>query len=185
MNIIEYNNYEITPTQEAFLIGPIRKLFNSDKSKTKEKFMQQMSVIYFYADPRSSYSYIIDDELRLNAIIEQEGLPKTFKITGDLREAIEIYKKHCITSSSLLLQSTKIAIEKLRQFLENVDLAKTDDKGKPMYTVNSITSAIKQIPQLAKDVMAAEKAIAKEIEENSRVRGGNDNLTIMDNGILI
>ena len=185
MNIIEYNNYEITPTQEAFLIGPIRKLFNADKSKTKEKFMQQMSVIYFYADPRSSYSYIIDDELRLNAIIEQEGLPKTFKITGDLREAIEIYKKHCITSSSLLLQSTKIAIEKLRQFLENVDLTKTDDKGKPMYTVNSITSAIKQIPQLAKDVMTAEKAIAKEIEENSRVRGGNDNLTIMDNGILI
>lgn len=39
MHIIEYNNYEIKPTEEAFLIAPIRKLYNSDKTKTKEKFM--------------------------------------------------------------------------------------------------------------------------------------------------
>jgi hypothetical protein len=88
MHIIEYNNYTIEPTQEAFLIKPIRDLFNKDKSKTKEKFLQQMSVLYFYADPRSTYNYIIDDEERMQAIIEQEGLPKDFKITEDLNKAL-------------------------------------------------------------------------------------------------
>ena len=184
MNILEYSNYEIIPTQEALLIKPIRKLYNNDKSKTKDKFLQQMAVLYFYVDPRSSYSYILNDADRLDAIIKQEGLPQDFKITSDLKDAIEEYKLHCITTSSLLLQDTKIAIDKVREFLRNVDLTQTDDKGKPVYTINNITSAIKQIPQLAKDVLAAEKAVAKEIEENSRARGGNDNLTIMDRQMI-
>lgn len=182
MHIIEYNNYTIEPTQEAFLIKPIRDLFNKDKSKTKEKFLQQMSVLYFYADPRSTYNYIVDDEERLKAIIEQEGLPKDFKITEDLDKALQEYKKHTITTSYLLLQDTKIAVDKVRQFLREVDLTAVDDKGKPLYTINSITQAIKQIPQLSKDLLEAEKIVSKEIEEQGRARGGNDNKSLFDDG---
>ena len=182
MHIIEYNNYTIEPTQEAFLIKPIRDLFNKDKSKTKEKFLQQMSVLYFYADPRSTYNYIIDDEERLKAIIEQEGLPEDFKITEDLNKALQEYKKHTITTSYLLLQDTKIAVDKVRQFLREVNLNETDDKGKPLYTINSITQAIKQIPQLSKDLLEAEKIVSKEIEEQGRARGGN-NKTLFEDGI--
>lgn len=182
MHIIEYNNYTIEPTQEAFLIKPIRDLFNKDKSKTKEKFLQQMSVLYFYADPRSTYNYIIDDEERLKAIIEQEGLPEDFKITEDLDKALQEYKKHTITTSYLLLQDTKIAVDKVRQFLREVDLNAQDDKGKPLYTINSITQTIKQIPQLSKDLLEAEKIVSKEIEEQGRARGGN-NKTLFEDGI--
>lgn len=184
MHIIEYNNYTIEPTQEAFLIKPIRDLFNKDKSKNKEKFLQQMSVLYFYADPRSTYNYIVDDEERLKAIIEQEGLPKDFKITEDLDKALQEYKKHTITTSYLLLQDTKIAVDKVRQFLREVDLTAVDDKGKPLYTINSITQAIKQIPQLSKDLLEAEKIVSKEIEEQGRARGGN-NKTLFEDGINI
>lgn len=184
MHLVEYNNYQIEPTQEAFLIKPIRDLYNADKSKTKNKFMTQLSVIYFLVDPRSSYNYIIDEKDRLKAIIEQEGLPANFKIDKKLQEAIDIYKKHTITTSYLLLQDTKLAIDKVRQFLRDVDLTETDDKGKPLYTINSVTSAIKQIPQLAKDVIDAEKAITREIEEQGKLRG-TANKTLMDDGILI
>lgn len=142
-----------------------------------------MSVVYFYVDPRSSYNYITDDEDRLQAIIKQEGLPKNFTITKQIAEIIEEYKKHCITTSFLLLQDTKLAIDKVREFLRDVDLNRTDDKGKPVYTIQSVTTAIRQIPQLAKDVLEAEKAIAKEIEEQGRARGGNENLHVMENGI--
>lgn len=182
MHIIEYNNYTIEPTQEALLIKPIRDLYNKDKSKNKEKFLQQMSVLYFYADPRSTYNYIVDDEERLKAIIEQEGLPEDFKITTDLDKALQEYKKHTITTSYLLLQDTKIAVDKVRQFLREVNLNETDDKGKPLYTINSITQAIKQIPQLSKDLLEAEKIVSKEIEEQGRARGGNDNKSLFDDG---
>lgn len=184
MHILEYNNYQVEPTQEAFLIKPIRDLYNADKTKTKDKFMTQMSIIYFLVDPRSSYNYIIDEKDRLAAIIEQEGLSANFKIDKKLQSAIDIYKKHTITTSYLLLQDTKLAIDKVRQFLRDVDLTAVDDKNKPIYTINSVTSAIKQIPQLAKDVIDAEKAITREIEEQGKLRG-TANKTLMDDGILV
>ena len=85
MHLIELVNYEIVPTQECFLIKPLRDLFNADKSKHKEKFFQQLSVVYFMADPRSSYNYITDLEARLEIIKEQEGLPKDFKIESKVK----------------------------------------------------------------------------------------------------
>jgi uncharacterized protein YoxC len=182
MHILEYVNYEVTPTEEAFLIKPIRDLYNADKSKTKEKFMQQMSIIYFLVDPRSSYNYILNEEDRFEAIKEQEGLPEDYKIDAKLQKAIDEYKKHIITSSYLLLEDTRIAINKIREFLRTVDLNLLDDKGKPVYTINSITTTVKQIPQLAKDLQAAEKAISQEIEEEGRARGGNEKKTLFDDG---
>jgi hypothetical protein len=52
------------------LIKPFRDLYKKDRSVGKDHFMEVMSVIYFYVDPRSSYSYITSDEDRLAAIIE-------------------------------------------------------------------------------------------------------------------
>ena len=169
MKLIEFDNYEIKVADEALLIKPIRKLFNQDKTSTKEKFFQQMS-----------YMYIVDAEERAKEIIYQEGLPKDFKPSKELQEAMDIYSKHCETTSTKLLKSTRIAVDKLRKFLENVDLFATDDKGKPIYQVNSITSAIKQIPELAKSLIETEKTVAKEIEESGRVRGGNDKKAFED-----
>lgn len=184
VKLIEYRDYQIHVSDEAFLIRQIRQLHNADRTLTKENFMKQISYLYFMVDPRSSYSYIVDEEERARAIITQEGLPSDFKPDKKLQEAMDIYQKHIITTSSLLLQDTKIAIDKVRQFLRDIDLNAVDDKGKPLYTINSVTTAIKQIPQLAKDVMDAEKAVAKEIEEQSRARGNQGNKTLMDDGIL-
>ena len=60
-----------------------------------------------------------------------------------------------------------------------------DDKGKLIFTPQSITAAIKQIPQLSKELKDAEQAIAKEIEEQGRARGGNESKSLMDDGILL
>ena len=69
--------------------------------------------------------------------------------------------------------------------METIDLNAKDDKGKPVYTINSVTTAIRQIPQLAKDVMDAERAVAKEIQEQGTARGGNETKSLMDDNILI
>ena len=185
MKLIEYVNYEIKVSDEALLIKPIRDLYRADKSKTKELFYSQCSVIFFMADPRSTYNYIANPKERLELIKKQEGLPKDFVIDDKLKEAIEWYKKHTFTTSTLLLEDARIAVDKVREFLRDVDLKATDDKtGKPIYTVNTITAAIKQLPQLAKDLHDTEKALAEEIEEIGKARGGNDSKSLMDDGII-
>ena len=181
MHILEFIDYQVIPTEECFLIKPFRDLYNKDKSKNKEKFMQTLSVVYFYADPRSSYSYISNDEERLHAIVEQEGLPDNYTIDG-IKDIIELYKKHTITSSYKLLQDTRIAADKVGYFLANVNLFEEDSKGKPKYTVNSITSAMKQVPEIVKQLQITEKLVAKEIEEEGRMRGGDRNKAIFEDG---
>ena len=175
MKLLEFKDYRLNVSDEAFLVKPIRKIFNSDRSVNKENFFKQMSYLYFMMDPRSDYSYIIDEDERALAIIEQEGLEPKFKPSKELQEAMEIYKKLTTTTSTMLLQDTRIAVDKVRQFLRDVDLNAVDQKtGRPIYTVSSVTTAIKQIPQLAKDLMETEKLVAKEIEEQGRARGGNE-----------
>lgn len=184
MKLIEFVDYEIKISDEAMLVKPIRKLFMKDKSKNKETFLTQMAIIYFYADPRSNYNYITDNTERLQAIIQQEGFPANFSISKSLQEAIDVYSRLTQTSSSLLLQDSRLAIDKVREFLKTVDLTLLDDKGKPIYTINSITTALKQIPQLAKDLMEAEKAVSRDITEQGRARGKQGEKTLMDDGIL-
>jgi len=71
----------------------------------------------------------------------------------------------------LLLEDTRFAVDKLRILLREIDLTEKDEKGKLIYTLNTVTATIKQIPSLAKDLDEAEKAIASELREIGKMRG--------------
>ena len=105
MKLIKIENYSLQIADEALLIKPIRKLYNQDRSASKEQFYRQMSYLYFMIDPRSTYSYILNEEERAKAIIEQEGLDRDFKPSPLLQEAMEVYKKHTVTPSQELLNA--------------------------------------------------------------------------------
>jgi len=180
MNLIKYENYQITISDDAYLVKSIRKLFNADKSQNKEKFFEQMTFIYFSTDVRSDYNYILDEEEKFDAICRGEGL-KDFKVTKDLRDAMEDYKRLTTTASANLLLDTKIAIDKVRKFLRDVDLTAIDEKtGKPIYTINTVTAAIKVIPELAKNLTETERIVNKEIEDAGRARGGNESKKLFE-----
>lgn len=184
MKLVKIENYQIVFDEELLLLKPFRQLYKSDKNRDKRGFMDFLTIVYYTYDPRSDYSYIVEEEARLKEVCITNGL-EIPKFTDLQKACIELYKKLTTTISQELLRSTKIAINKVRTFLETIDLTATDDKGKPIYTINSVTTAIKQIPQLAKDVMEAEKAVEKEIEEMGIARGGNDSKSLMDDGILM
>ena len=104
--------------------------------------MDFLTLVYFTYDPRSDYSYIVNEHQRLGEVCETNGIE--FRAFSDLqKECIELYKKLTTTMSQELLKSTKVAINKVKEFLENVDLTATDDKGRPIYTINNITTAIR------------------------------------------
>ena len=115
--------------------------------------------------------FIVDEELRKEKIIEQEGLPKTWKPDKFVIEGMELYQYLTQTTASLLLSDTRVAVEKLRELLINIDLNEKDDKNKPIYTLNVVTSTIKQIPSLTKELVEAEKVLTRDLDEVSRMRG--------------
>jgi hypothetical protein len=170
MKLFKYEGYNITISEEALLLTPFKKIWDRDTSEDKSMATMELGFIYFFCDPRSDYQYLTDEDERIKAIKEGEGFNKKWKPDKLIKEGIEFYNKFKPTSS-LLLEDTRVAVDKLRKMLRDIDYADVDDKGKPIYTLNTITATIKQIPGLIKDLNEAEKAIAKEIAQSDKVRG--------------
>ncbi len=171
MKLVKFDNWKLVITEEALLIGAFAALWKRDKSKDKSNALRELGIIYFLCDPRSDYMFITDEEERLNVIKEQEGLPKNWKPDEALEKAIKAYKLLTTTTSSLLLEDTKILIDKVRTQMKEIDLNAKDDKDKPIYTLNTITSTIKQIPSLVKELREAEESLNKELAEQGLMRG--------------
>lgn len=183
MKLFKYEGYKVVISEEAFALKVFRQIWNRDRSINKDKAIMELGYIYFMVDPRSDYQYLVDEEERSKAIIEGEGLPENWKPDKIVVEAMQFYSS-IKSTSALLLEDTRVAINKVRAFLKTVDLKAVDDKGKPIYTINSITSTIKMIPQLIKDLDEAEKAIRADIQNTSGKVRGQKEKSLLEDGIL-
>lgn len=163
MKLIEFDGVEFKVADEAFLVRPIRQLFEADKSKKKETFWQQISYLWFMCDPRSSYMYLVNESERAAEVKKQEGLGDDWVPSELLVEAMNIYRSQTITTAAILLEGMRKGIDKLSTFLGETSFSEK--------TVASMTSALKQIPELAKALSDAEKALAKDFAMDDKARG--------------
>lgn len=171
ISLFKKEGYDITISDEAFTLKPFRVLWNRDKTKHKEKAIMELGFIYHFADPRSDYNkQLVDPEERKKAIKEGEGLPEKWEPDKLLLEAVTFYESFK-PMSALLLEDTRIAIDKLRKLLRTLDLNEVDEKGKPKYTLNTFTATVKQVPELVKSLREAEDALTQEIRETGRIKG--------------
>lgn len=178
MKLLKFENYEVRPTEEALLVRPIRRLYNADRSKQKEKFFQQLSYIFFMVDPRSTYSYIIDLEERHKQIVLQEGLPEGFKPSDELKEAMEFYRQHTITSSTRLLESTRVAVDALSEELNSTRerLQERTEKGAAVTKMNDIMGTLEKVLKFIPQLQDLERRVDSELRENTRARGTENSM---------
>lgn len=179
IKLFKRDGYEIKVEPEALLLKPFKKIWNRDRSKDKNRAMQELGFIYFVCDPRSDYQYLVDLDTRIESVKQGEGLPNDWTPDQTVKEAMEFYSSFKPTSA-LLLEDTRVAVDKLREHLKNMDFNEVDDKGKPKYTLNTITSTIKQIPELIKGLDEAEKAVTSDIREMSKARGNHEKAIMED-----
>jgi hypothetical protein len=180
MKLFKWENWKLHISEEAYLIAAFKAVIDRDKSANKDRAMKELGFIYFFIDPRSDYSFITDLAERKASILLQQGMPTNWEPDAVVKQAMDTYKFLVQTSSSILLEETRSMIDKIKEYLSTLDLNSKDDKGKPLYPVSTIISAIKQIPQLAKDISEAEVAINKEIEEAGRIRGNKAKKVLED-----
>lgn len=180
MKLFKYESYKVTISEEALALKPFKQIWNRDRSISKDKAISELSYVYFMEDPASDYQYLVDRDERSQAIIEGEGLDPKWKPDKMVIDAMKFYASFK-TTSALILEDTRYAADNLRKSLRDIDLGATDEKGRPIYTVASIISAIKQIPQLVKELAEAERLVAREMAEvNGRVRGQKEKKILED-----
>ena len=183
MNLISITDGKLTISNEALFMKSFRAIFNRDRTKLKDDFLDAAAYIYFMTDPRSDYMYLTDEKERENAIIETEGIHK-LKKDAILNEAMDVYKTHCKSTATESLADTKIALDKLRSLLRNADFEKLDRNDKPIYTPQALASTIEKVINLAVQVSDAEKKIFKDINENYDARGKSTK-GVLDDGMDI
>lgn len=183
LKLFRYEGYKVIISEEAFALKPFRQIWMRDKTVNKDKATMELGFIYFMMDPRSDYQYLTDEEDRKKAIKEGEGLPTKWEPDKIVQEAMSFYNSFKPTPA-LLLEDTRYAVDKLRKLLRDIDLTQVDDKGKPVYTLNTITATIKQIPSLVKDLDEAEKALASEMRNVGKMRGQGEK-SLMDDSLDI
>ena len=171
MKLIEFDGLEFKIADEALLVRPIRELFQKDKSKKKEEFWRQLSYLWFMCDPRSSYMYLTDEEERAAEVRAQEGFDDQWKPSPLLVSAMEQYRKIVVTTSALLIEDIRYGINNVRAFFREADPRTLDEKGRPLYQISSVTSAIKQGLELSKMLAIAEKELARDFESENAARG--------------
>ena len=170
IRLFQYEGYEVKVSPEALLLAPFKAIYKRDKHKDKTLAKQELAYIYFMADPRSDYQYIIDEEVRKEEVIKGLGMPEKWKPDEAIKRAIVFYESFKPISAGLL-EDTRVAVNKLREMLREIDLKKEDSNHKPVYTLNTVTATIKQIPSLVKDLDEAERTLAQEIAQSNKVRG--------------
>ena len=173
MRLFNYEGYEVRVAPEALTLKPFKKIWERDKSKTKDTALQELAFVYFYCDPRSDYQYIIDNNDRMEAVKEGEGLPSNWKPDKDLEAAIQLYSSFD-SSAALLLKSANEAVEKVRKLLK--ELEPDDTKSLKDYL-----TALKMIPEVAAMLKDAEKAINEE-NEYGEAKGAIEK-TLFDDGL--
>ena len=170
MKLFKYEGYRIVISEEALLLKPFKKIWDRDKTKNKEKAYMELGFIYYYCNPRSDYQYLTDEEERLKAIKEGEGIPDKWSPDNIVKEAMNFYNGFKPTSA-LLLEDTRNMVNGYRAKLREItkDMSNLEIKD-----IKDIGAIIKQIPALVKDLDEAERAVSKEIIESNKVRGSQE-----------
>lgn len=180
MKLITIENFELKVADEALLVKPIRKLWNQDRSAKKEKFYEQMSILFYVYSPSSNYSYITDEKERMKEVLTQEGITD-FKPSQEFKEAVEVYKKLSITPEGKLLDRTINFVDKTGKALDDINYDDITELDKKIVAMKNGMALVALVPKLMTELSNAKKAVEKELEEQGNTRGSQE-LTVGDLG---
>jgi len=171
---------EIAP--EAMAISAFRKIWNADRTSSKDKAIQELSTLYFMYDPRSDYQFETDEAERLRLIKEQTGMPSNWQPSKLFLEAIPVIKYLTNCTSARILESNRKNVERLRVMLDNMNLDALDEDKKAQVAIN-ICKAIDSMADLSVKIANSEREIYKDVEEHASKYSAKANTTIGDMGL--
>lgn len=176
MKLLKYEGYKVVIEPAFLTLKPFKQIWTRDKSVNKDRALAEIAFIYFMADPRSDYQYLVDEDERMEAIKEGEGLPPKWTPDKVVQEAMAFYESFKPTAA-LLLEDTRLMVNKYRKRLREQEFDDLEVKE-----LKEVGALIKQIPSLVKDLDEAEKTLNSEMKNAGRMRGSGEK-TIFEDGI--
>lgn len=174
MKLLKYEGYKVVIEPELLTLKPFKQIWTRDRTVNKDRALAEIAFIYFMADPRSDYQYLVDDKERMEAIKEGEGLPPKWQPDRIVTEAMDFYMSFK-PISALLLEDTRFMVDKYRKRLKAQEFDDLEIKD-----LKEVGALIKQIPPLVKDLDEAEKALNSEMKSSGKMRGSGEKTIFED-----
>ena len=169
------NDYNVVPEKETIMLIPEFKIlwslnYNKMKGDTKglerRKGGAEIVFLYFYCDYRSEFAELSDEERKNRALISAD-LPDNYKISGELDDAIGMYRHLQETRELKLVSAAYKKVDKLQEYLDS-DSDVTDENYK------AAMDSISKIGPLLKGLKDLEIQLKKQEAGNKGIRGGQE-----------
>ena len=158
------NNGQVVMNPTVLWVPQFKKIWDRDKSKSKEKASREISYVVFlygYNSPYQAYpekdreSKIINDYFKDNL---------DWKPDDDVKAAITKYLELQDSAALRLLRTSRKALEKIDEFMDNANPSDVDQ----------IVKNTKELGKLMVSLDELEKQVQKQQLQRANIRGGND-----------
>lgn len=171
--IFDIVNGEVVITPEALVIPAFKILWDSDKSKSKDKARNEIKYVAFLCDQIKSPYKDFPEYEKASVIQKDLFKDKDWTPSKTVEWAINAYNAMSETPAIRLLRASKSAVDKLAIYLESVDFEKLDVNGKP-YSARDVVFNLGNIGNLIKSLTTLEEAVRREQSEGNRIQGGTE-----------
>lgn len=186
MKLFEIIDFDLVVQEEAWGLLPFKKILKRDKSRGKETAFKEMLFIYFYVDIRSDYVYITDNDIRKREICKDIGLDPKWEIDDVMKEALLFYTSRSVSPIAKLYKSSLKAADDVSDYLFKTGelLDERTANGSTVTTLAVITSSLKSVPIIMRDLKAAYKEVLSEQKEMEGRTKGSKTLNAFEDGLI-
>lgn len=174
MKLFDIVDGNVVINAEELAIPAFKKIYDSDKSKTKDEAFKKISFIIFMYKWDSPYMSTIG-EMERERIIKQELFnDEKWKPDVLVTEAIKRYKEFQHTFSLQFLENNMIGAKKLMDYYELVNWDDMDKNGKPVFSSRDLAANLEKAGAILRSLDMLKEKVRKEELESNKIRGGNE-----------
>ncbi len=171
--------HQLKIAPQAYALLPLKAIWERDKSKQKETAKKELAYVFFNNDYKSTFFNEPDSKDRAKMVVEYVfGKDSKWEPDEVVLEAEAFYVEHQDTFSLKLLKDTMKGVNKLREYFRDINFKETlkSKTGEifPKYDVKKFVDTVEKIPKVVESLQNIEKAVKKEQETDSKLRGGRE-----------
>ena len=169
MELLTIADGRLSVSPMALTIKEFNDIWETDKTKTKDNAVKELSFVYFmcwYKSPYKAY----DENRRVERIKNDVIRDSKWEIPQRVVDAMKKFEELMVSDSPSmsLLKSAQKAISKVQDYFDTVDI-RNDAKGTKMAT---LIKTMGSIDAIMKGLASLENKVEQELQSVGRVRGG-------------
>lgn len=164
---------KLVPELVAMNTRAYNKAAGDHEGRLKKRVKQELKYLYLAYSLKSPYKDYSSKE-RIEEARKDCNFPEGWEESEELKLLIHKYTKANPSRITRLLHTAENTVDKLRDFLDEIDLSQKDEYGKLVHTTASVLKTLEQLPAVAQTLAELERQSRTDIIHNTKTRGDQE-----------